>query len=91
MKKEFSVKPLSGYLALLIVLLFIGGAIAGYAYELIWLGVICTVLFILMTIGFTVVNPNESCVMILFGAYKGKWIFLGKSILLQTQNISACP
>jgi regulator of protease activity HflC (stomatin/prohibitin superfamily) len=71
MKKEFSVKPLSGYLALLIVLLFIGGAIAGYAYELIWLGVICTVLFILMTIGFTVVNPNESSVMVLFGAYKG--------------------
>ncbi len=101
MKKEFSVKPLSGYLALLIVLLFIGGAIAGYAYELIWLGVICTVLFILMTIGFTVVNPNESCVMILFGAYKGTikvngffWVnpfYSKRKISLRARNFDSEP
>jgi len=101
MKKEFSVKPLSGYLALLIVLLFIGGAIAGYAYELIWLGVICTVLFILMTIGFTVVNPNESCVMILFDAYKGTikvngffWVnpfYSKRKISLRARNFDSEP
>jgi regulator of protease activity HflC (stomatin/prohibitin superfamily) len=71
MKQEFSVKPASGYLALLVAILVIGGAIAGFAFEIVWLGVILSLLFIFMTIGFTVVNPNESCVMVLFGAYKG--------------------
>ena len=33
MKHEFTVKPISGYLALLMAFLFIGGAIAGFAYE----------------------------------------------------------
>ncbi len=39
MKKEFTVKPVSGYLALLIAILFLGGAIAGFIYRIIWLGV----------------------------------------------------
>ncbi len=38
MKKEFTVKPVSGYLALLVAFLLIGGAIAGFRYEIIWLG-----------------------------------------------------
>jgi regulator of protease activity HflC (stomatin/prohibitin superfamily) len=71
MKQEFSVKPISGYLALLVAFLFIGGAIAGFAFSIIWLASILTLLFIFTIIGFTVVNPNESCVMVLFGAYKG--------------------
>ena len=71
MKKEFTIKPISGYLALLAAVLFIAGAIAGFAYEIIWLGVITTLLFILTILGFTVVYPNGSCVLVLFGAYKG--------------------
>jgi len=71
MKQEFIVKPNSGYLAVLMSILFIGGAIAGFAYEIIWLGVIFMLLFIFTAIGFTVVDPNGSCVMVLFGAYKG--------------------
>ena len=31
MKKEFTVKPVSGYLALLLAFLFLGGAIVGFA------------------------------------------------------------
>ncbi len=65
MKKEFTVKPMSGYVALLMALLFLGGAIAGFAFEIIWLGVVLTLLFILMVTGFKVVNPNSSCVMVL--------------------------
>ncbi len=42
MKQEFTVKPISGYLALLMAFLFLGGAIAGFAFEIIWLGVILT-------------------------------------------------
>ena len=101
MKKEFSVKPVSGYLALLVALLFIGGAIAGFVFEIIWLGVVLTIMFIFTTIGFTVVNPNESCVMVLFGAYKGTirdngffWVnpfFLKRKISLRARNFDSEP
>jgi regulator of protease activity HflC (stomatin/prohibitin superfamily) len=71
MKHEITVKPISGYLALLMAVLFIGGAIVGFAYERYWIGAILTLLFIFTVLGFTVVYPNGSCVMVLFGAYKG--------------------
>ncbi|MBW6500120.1 MAG: hypothetical protein K0B05_01900 [Bacteroidales bacterium] len=101
MKQEFSLKPISGYLALLIEILLIGGALAGFAYGIIWLGVICTLLFVLLTIGFTVVNPNESCVMVLFGAYKGTvrengffWVnpfYTKRKISLRARNFDSEP
>jgi len=53
MKQEYSVKPISGYVAVLVALLLIGGAIAGFAFEIIWLGALLTVLFIFTIIGFT--------------------------------------
>jgi len=101
MKQEFSVKPISGYLALLVTLLFIGGAIAGFAYEQILVGIILTILFIFTIIGFTVVNPNESCVMVLFGAYKGTirengffWVnpfYIKRRISLRARNFDSEP
>ncbi len=71
MKQEFTIKPISGYLALFLAIVFIVVAIAVFAAEIIWLGVLLIILFILSVAGFTVVNPNESCVMVLFGAYNG--------------------
>jgi regulator of protease activity HflC (stomatin/prohibitin superfamily) len=71
MKQEFSIKPMSGYLALLIALLLLGGAITGFIYEVIWLGAVLTLLFIFVLPGLTVVNPNGSVVLLLFGAYNG--------------------
>lgn len=101
MKKEFAVKPLSGYVALLIVILFAGGAIAGFIYEIVWLGVVFTLLFGFTSIGFTVVNPNESCVMVLFGAYKGTirengffWVnpfYIKRTISLRARNFNSEP
>jgi regulator of protease activity HflC (stomatin/prohibitin superfamily) len=101
MKKEFSVKPISGYLALLGALLFLAGAIAGFAYEIIWLGAILSLLFVFTVIGFTVVNPNESCVMVLFGAYKGTirengffWVnpfYIKRRISLRARNFNSDP
>ncbi|MBS1231618.1 MAG: rane protein [Bacteroidetes bacterium] len=101
MKQEYSVEPMSGYVALLIAAAMLGGAIAGFAYEIIWLGVILTVLFILMTIGFTVVYPNGSCVMVLFGAYKGTirengffWVnpfYTKRKISLRARNFDSEP
>jgi len=101
MKQEFIVKPISGYLAVLMAVLFIGGAIAGFAYEIIWLGAILTLLFIFIVIGFTVVDPNGSCVMVLFGAYKGTirengffWVnpfYIKRRISLRARNFNSEP
>ncbi len=101
MKQEYSVKPVSGYVALLMILLFIVGAIAGFAYGIIWLGSVLTILFILTTIGFTVVNPNGSCVMVLFGAYNGTirengffWVnpfYVKTKVSLRARNFDSEP
>jgi regulator of protease activity HflC (stomatin/prohibitin superfamily) len=101
MKQELTFKPMSGYVALLVVTLLLGGAIAGFYYEIIWLGVVLTVLFVFGTIGFTVVNPNESCVMILFGAYTGTvkengffWVnpfYVKRKISLRARNFNSDP
>ena len=101
MKHEFTVKPVSGYLALLIAFLFIGGAIAGFAYQIIWLGAILTLLFIFTIIGFTVVYPNGSCIMVLFGAYKGTirdngffWVnpfYIKRRVTLRARNFNSEP
>ena len=101
MKQEYSVKPISGYVGLLIAALLLAGAIAGYAFEIIWLGIILTVLFTVMVIGFTVVYPNGSCVMVLFGAYKGTirengffWVnpfYTKRKISLRARNFDSEP
>jgi len=101
MKQEFTVKPVSGYLAMLVAILFCGGAIAGYAFNMIWLGSILVVLFIFITIGFRVVNPNSSLVMVLFGAYKGTvkdngfyWVnpfYITRHISLRARNFDSEP
>jgi regulator of protease activity HflC (stomatin/prohibitin superfamily) len=101
MKQELSFKPISGYIALLVVILLLGGAIAGFAAEVIWLGVVLTVLLFLAIIGFTVINPNEACVMVLFGAYRGTvkengffWVnpfYVKKKISLRARNFNSDP
>ena len=101
MKKEFTVKPISGYLALLLAVLFLGGAIGGFVLERIWPGVILTLLFVFTVLGFTVVYPNGSCVMVLFGAYKGTirdngffWVnpfFIKRRVSLRARNFNSEP
>ena len=101
MKKEFTVNPVSGYLALLVALVFIGGAIAGFAFEMIWQAAILTLLFIFTIIGITVVDPNGSCVMVLFGAYRGTirengffWVnpfFIKRKLSLRARNFNSEP
>jgi regulator of protease activity HflC (stomatin/prohibitin superfamily) len=101
MKQEFTVKPISGYLALLMAILLIGGAIAGFAFQIIWLGILLVLLFIFTVIGFTVVYPNGSCVMVLFGAYKGTvrengffWVnpfYTKRKISLRARNFNSEP
>jgi len=101
MKQELSFKPISGYVVLLMAFLALSGSIAGFAFQIIWLGVAAAVLFVFFAIGFTVVNPNESCVMVLFGAYKGTikengffWVnpfFNRRNISLRARNFDSDP
>lgn len=101
MKKEFTVKPVSGYLALLFAILFLGGAIGGFVLQMILPGVILTLLFFFTVFGFTVVYPNGSCVMVLFGAYKGTirdngffWVnpfYIKRRVSLRARNFNSEP
>jgi regulator of protease activity HflC (stomatin/prohibitin superfamily) len=101
MKKEFTVNPYSGYLALTVAILSICGAIAGFATEFIWIGVVLTLLFIIAVTGFKVVNPNSSTVMVLFGAYMGTikengffWVnpfYITRRVSLRARNFNSEP
>jgi len=101
MKQEFTKKPMSGYLGLLMAFIFLGGSIAGFAFNIIWLGAVLVVLFVFTTIGFKVVNPNSSLVMVLFGAYSGTikengffWVnpfYVTRHISLRARNFDSEP
>ncbi len=71
MKQEKTIKPMSGWLMLPILLFAIGGvvALAFISNQPSWLALGLLPLF--MLIGFFVVNPNQSIVLILFGEYQG--------------------
>jgi regulator of protease activity HflC (stomatin/prohibitin superfamily) len=68
---EKTIKPLSGYLILLITLLLFGLAIFLLAQQIYMLGIVSFVVFIFLIPGFFIVEPNKARVLLLFGAYKG--------------------
>jgi regulator of protease activity HflC (stomatin/prohibitin superfamily) len=96
MKKEKTFNALSGYIFLILQLAFISIIIISAVNEKPGYAVISSFLIILTAIGFTVINPNESVVLTLFGAYKGTirengffWtnpFFLKKKISLRARN-----
>jgi regulator of protease activity HflC (stomatin/prohibitin superfamily) len=101
MKKEFVVKPISGYTALVIALVLLAGGLSSFILEMIVPGMILTFLFAFFIIGFTVVDPNGSCVMVLFGAYKGTirdngffWVnplYTKRKVSLRARNFNSEP
>ena len=84
---------------LLVLLVVLLAAIFSFMFGMAVFGAILAPLFLLIAIGFTVVNPNESCVLILFGAYKGTiikngffWVnpfFSRKKITLRARNFNS--
>jgi len=101
MKTEKTFTPMSGYLGLLLLLIIFGIPLFGILmYEALWMIAIAAIGFILLP-GFVVVNPNESSVMTLFGAYKGTvkengfyWVnpfFVRKKISLRARNLNSDP
>jgi regulator of protease activity HflC (stomatin/prohibitin superfamily) len=99
--KERSYHAMSGYLALLFLLILIAGVVFGILIRNPILLVSTLILFILGVVGLTVVNPNESSVLVLFGAYKGTiktngffWVnpfFMRKRISLRARNFDSEP
>ncbi len=97
MEKQYS--GLSGYLVLLLELVILVLIVAGFLMEMIVPAVVLIPIFILGAIGFTVVDPNQSCVLVLFGAYKGTiktngfyWVnpfFSKKKISLRARNFDS--
>jgi regulator of protease activity HflC (stomatin/prohibitin superfamily) len=101
MKNEKVFNAKSGFLMLFFALLILVGSIAGLIVVH-FLGFIATlILGIFLLIGFIVVNPNESAVLVLFGAYKGTikengffWVnpfFTRKKISLRARNFDSEP
>ena len=70
-KQEGTYRAMSGYLMLFILLIMILATIFSFMIGLIALAIPLCLAAFLVSLGFTVVNPNESSVFTLFGAYKG--------------------
>lgn len=101
MKEEVEFSPMSGYLALFLIILLVIPSILGIIFvKLIWL-VAFIVLGLFGLIGLVIVNPNESSVLVLFGAYKGTvkkngfwWVnpfFSRKKVSLRARNLDSEP
>jgi regulator of protease activity HflC (stomatin/prohibitin superfamily) len=101
MKEEKNFSPMSGYLMLVIVLALIILPVLGLFLIKMLLLIAPVVLGVFLAIGFLVVNPNESAVMVLFGAYKGTikkngffWanpFLTRKKISLRARNLDSDP
>ena len=101
MNKEITFSAFSGYLFILIVFLLIVPPIVGIIMtKMLWL-IALIVIGAFMLPGFVIVNPNESSVLVLFGAYKGTirnngfwWVnpfFTKKRISLRARNLDSEP
>ncbi|MCB2208829.1 MAG: SPFH domain-containing protein [Bacteroidetes bacterium] len=99
--KEITHSPFSGYLFILLVFLLIVLPILGIIMtKMIWL-IAFIVIGAFLLPGFVIVNPNESSVLVLFGAYKGTirengfwWVnpfFTKKKISLRARNLDSDP
>ena len=101
MKNEKVFSAASGFFMLFLDLVVFFGSIAGLiVLHNLWF-IATLVISIFLMIGFIVVNPNESAVLVLFGAYKGTiktngffWVnpfFTRKKISLRARNFDSEP
>ena len=64
MEKQY--KGLSGYLFLFVELILLVVIVVAFMRGMVLSAVVLIPVFIVVAIGFTVVDPNQSCVMVLF-------------------------
>jgi regulator of protease activity HflC (stomatin/prohibitin superfamily) len=98
---EKILKPISGYIIILLILGLIPAAIFSFIGELPVIGVLAVLLFIIGIPGFFIVEPNKAMVLLLFGDYKGTvkasgffWVnpfMTKKKISLRVRNFENKP
>ncbi len=101
MKKEKLYSPASGYFGLFVVLTLIIISVLGMIFMKLFLLAIILAFGMFGLGGLVIVNPNESSVLVLFGAYKGTikkngffWVnpfFTRKKISLRARNLDSDP
>jgi regulator of protease activity HflC (stomatin/prohibitin superfamily) len=101
MKEEKIFKASSGYLFLILALLLIAATVMCFIGGIFWLGAVLIFVSIFLLAGLMVVDPNESMVMVLFGAYRGTvktngfwWnipFYSRKKISLRARNFDSEP
>jgi len=101
MEQEKVYQAANGYGMLALVLVLLIGSIWGIVATGMYLLLIVTGLSIFLSIGFVIVNPNESSVLVLFGAYQGTikkfgfhWVnpfFTRQRISLRARNFDSDP
>lgn len=106
MEKEKLTSITSGYTAVLVTFIFIVLATCGFIFfnqspVVIVLSMIFILAAVFISIGLTVINPNESSVLVLFGEYKGTlkkngffWVnplLVKKKISLRANNLNRDP
>lgn len=99
MEKVFNAK--SGYLFVFLELVVLLLIVAGFISGIYLAAVLLILLLVFLAIGFSIVNPNESMVLILFGDYRGTikkngfwWVnpfFARKKISLRARNLDSEP
>ena len=99
--KEKEMKPMSGGAMLAVALLILAAGVFIITLQQVLVGVVSIVLGLVLLIGLTVVNPNESVVMVLFGSYTGTvkengffWVnpfYTRKKISLRARNNESQP
>ena len=99
MKSEKIIVPISGYIMLVVELLLLAIALFGFIALRNPFSVLIIALVVFLLIGFFVVNPNGSKVLVLFGKYVGTvkqngffWVnpfYVKKSISLRARNFDS--
>ncbi len=94
-------KATSGYGILILLILILGFTITGLIMFKSAILVVLLFLVIITSLGFVIVNPNQSAVLILFGKYKGTiknngffWVnpfYIKKKISLRARNFDSSP
>jgi regulator of protease activity HflC (stomatin/prohibitin superfamily) len=98
---EKKITPVSGYLVVVLELVLLAAIISMAIGGMVVIPAILGLIFFFLMIGFLIVNPNESSVLVLFGAYSGSvvtngfyWVnpfFARKKISLRARNINSEP
>ncbi len=92
---------MSGYLFVFIELVLLVAIVMAGMRGMIIPAIVLGIIFIFLSVGFQIVNPNESAVLVLFGAYKGSikdngfyWVnpfFSRRKISLRARNFDSEP